>query len=131
MRTLALALCLATAPALSAPPAPDTPIARDLAPHAKWITGQWIPCPDADEHPGHYCWCCSLGDGRPVEVEQKADGTWRALVTHGFWPLQPDHWEDMPVRIYVEHSPFAAQGFLWRAPQTDENYCFAPPNGGV
>lgn len=119
---------LAAVSALAAPPSPDSPLIPRLAPYRAWIEGQWIHCHNP---PTDTCWCCNIADGRPVEAEQMPDGHWRAHVTPDLWPGQTDHWEDVDPAIHVEHSPFMAQGFLWRSPQTGRNYCFAPPASGV
>ncbi len=130
MRTLAALLCavLTAGVALADPPAPGSPLATRLRPYKGWIEGQWIPCKNP---PSNTCWCCSIADGRPVEAVQQRDGHWRAHVTPENWPGQPDMWIDVPPQIEVQHSPLMFEGFLWRSPITGQNFCFAPPGGGV
>lgn len=118
------------AAALAAPPPPDSPLWPQLRPHKAWIEGQWIHCHNP---PTDTCWCCNVADGRPVEAEEVPGkpGHWRAHVTPDLWPGVTDHWEEIDPAIHVQHSPFFSEGFLWRSPETQRNFCFAPPAGGV
>jgi hypothetical protein len=127
MRYLGLCLVVSAAPTLAAPP-PEGPLLDRLKPHKDWIEGQWRHCHNP---PSDLCYCCNVADGRPVEAEQQRDGHWRAHVTPEMWPGAPDKGEDMPREIEVPDSPFMFEGFLWRSPKTGQNYCFAPPAGGV
>jgi hypothetical protein len=112
--------------AMAMPPSPGSEDARLLEPYKDWI---------ATRHDRYQNPCCDISDGRPVDADMvtivDADSVrrthWRAHVTPGHFPGQPDHWMIIPdEKIIVGTNPTGSP-ILWLYNGLVQ--CFAPPAG--
>jgi len=101
----------------AAPPLPGTEDYEILMPFAQWVESQ---------HDSQDQWCCSISDGRIVEVRQ-VDGHWQVHVTPEKFPGSWDAWETVPDEKVLKGENPIGLPVAWVL--RNHIYCFMPPSG--
>lgn len=128
---LALALLLFAGPATAAPPPVGSPDYDDLSPFAPWVAGQHVP--------GMSDICCSIADGRVVDVRINGlTGRYEIRFKHpetirDAFPLpKPGVWYEVPPIAVLRVPNPTGKAIAWWSPgSVVSKYnspirCFAP-----
>ncbi len=114
---LSILFALWASAAFAAPPDPGSDDWNVMLPYQEWIQGQ---------HDNLGRSCCSIADGRPVDVRIR-DGHWEVHITKQHFPDEDDRWVGVPDEKVIRSANPTGVPIVWFS--WGRVLCFAPPDG--